>query len=261
MKKYLILTLGLLALLSACSSGTPAATRAPGIPTAAAPTLDGTGWTVSHIDATATLEDQEPSIRFAAGKVSGSATCNQFAGGYTQDGAALTFTQAATTQLMCADDVWMAQEAAFLTALANVTAVRAADSVVELLDADQQIALTLYPAKDQQLEGTTWRLSGIIADEAVTSPASDSLVTITIEGGRLTGKACNRFSGPVEVNGESFRAGPLKSTRMACKTKALSAQESTVLKTLEAVTTVSIEGSELTLATDDGAGLQFTAAE
>lgn len=261
MRKYLILTVGLLSLLSACSSGTPASTTPPAATTAAsAPTLDGSNWIVSHINGTATIEDHEPTITFAEGKASGSATCNRFAGGYTQNDAALSFTQTAVTQMMCADDLWMAQEAAFLTALASVATVRASDTVVELLDADRQIALTLYPVTDEPLEGTTWQLSGILTKDALSSPVSDGSVTLTIKDGKLSGKACNRFSGTVEAADGTFKAGPLASTKMACKSKELTKEESAVLKTLQAATTYAIEGSELTISAPDGTALLFTAA-
>lgn len=261
MRKYLILTVGLLCLVTACNSGTPASTTPPATSTAAsAPTLDGTNWIVSHINGTATVEDHEPTIKFADGKASGSATCNRFFGGYTQDDAALSFDQTAVTQMMCTDDVWMAQEAAFLTALASVTTVRASDTVVELLDADRQIALTLYPVKDQPLEGTTWQLSGILTKDALSSPVGNGSVTLTIKDGKLSGKACNSFSGSVEAGDGTFKAGPLKSTKTACKSKELTKQETTVLKALEAATAFAIDGSELTISAPDGTGLLFIAA-
>ena len=227
----------------------------------AAPELAGTRWTVSHIVGTATLEDHAPSIAFTDDTVSGSATCNRFTGGYRQDGASLVFTPVASTQMMCADDDWMTQEAAFLAALGSSVTVRAADRIVELLDADQRITLTLYPVEDKPLEGTTWQLSGIVTATALTSPADGSTVTMKIADSMLSGKACNSFSGPVATSPTSFKAGPLRSTKMACKTKELTAQETTVLKLLEAATAASIDGSELALTAEDGTGLRFTATE
>lgn len=260
MRKYLILTVGLL-LLSACNSGTPAASTPPTASTAAAvPTLDGTNWIVTHIDGTATVEDHEPTLAFADGNASGSATCNRFAGGFTQDGAALTIGQVAVTQMMCADDVWMAQEAAFLTALSSITTVRDSDGVIELLDADRKIALTLYAVQDEPLEGTTWQLSGILTKDALSSVVNNSAVTLTIEDGKLSGKACNTFSGTVEVSGENLKVGPLMTTKMACKSSALTKQEAAVLKGLQAASTFAIEGAELTISAADGTGLLFIAA-
>ncbi len=261
MTKHLILLAGLLSLLTACASSPQPATPAPTPAGVAAPELAGTRWTVSHIVGTATLEDHAPSIAFTDDTVSGSATCNRFTGGYRQDGASLVFTPVASTQMMCADDDWMTQEAAFLAALGSSVTVRAADRIVELLDADQRITLTLYPVEDKPLEGTTWQLSGIVTATALTSPADGSTVTMKIADSMLSGKACNSFSGPVATSPTSFKAGPLRSTKMACKTKELTAQETTVLKLLEAATAASIDGSELALTAEDGTGLRFTATE
>jgi heat shock protein HslJ len=144
-----------------------------------------------------------------------------------------------------------------------VAGVRAAGTGVELLDATGKAVLTLAPAPAESakpLAGTTWQLSGIIANEAVTSPVAGTTVTLTITGDQLTGKACNTFSGPVTVDGSSFKAGPLMSTKMACDNAAETSQETQVLTTLEAATRYAIEGNTLTLKAPDGTGLEFQAA-
>ncbi|HQZ00179.1 MAG TPA: META domain-containing protein [Propionicimonas sp.] len=261
MKKYSIWAIGLAALLSACSTTTPAAPASAPTPAASAAALAGTSWTVTAIKGTATLDGHQPTMMFEDDSVSGLASCNRFTGGYTQDGAGLTFGTLATTAMMCTDAAVMTQEQTFLMTVPTVAGLRTIDSGLELLDASQQVALSLAPVEDKPLVGTTWKLSGVITNDAVTSPVAGSSVTVKIADGKLTGKACNNFNGSVEVTDDgSFKAGPLRSTKMACASQELSAEETAVLTTLQAATSYTIKGSTLMLKAADGTGLEFLAA-
>lgn len=256
MRKLWLLTAGLV-VLAACSSSTPAAPRDPG-----APELAGSAWTVTTINGTASLTDARPTMAFADGRATGLASCNRYSAGYTQDGAGLAFDQVASTAMACSPEAVMTQEQAFTEALGKVAGLRPAGDGLELVDASGRPLLTLAPVApvaDRPLEGTVWQLSGIRDGEAVASPVAGTTVTMQLSGGRLTGKACNNFHGPVRVDGESFAAGPLASTKMACA-DAENAQETTVLAALEAAKTFAIEGDRLTLATAEGSGLEFVAA-
>lgn len=260
MTKNAIWAIGLAVLLSACSSTTPAAPAPASTPAASAPVLDGTSWAVTGIKGAPTLDGHQPTMQFEADSVSGLASCNRFTGGYTQDGANLKFDTMAQTAMMCADAAVMTQEQAFLTTVATVAGVRTAETGIELVDAAQQVALSLAPVEDKQLAGTLWRLSGVITNEAIASPVDGGSVTMSIADGQLTGKACNNFGGTVEAGEEgSFKAGPLRSTKMACANEELSAQETAVLTTLGRVTSYTIKGSTLTLKAADGTGLEFLA--
>lgn len=256
MRKFWMLTVGLVALLTACSSATPAAPQ-PG----PAPELDGTAWTVTQIKGAATLPDHQPTMEFADGRVGGLASCNRFTAGYTQNGAELEVAEVAQTAMLCSPEEVMTQEQEFSAALGAVAAVRTAGDGLELLDANQEVLLTLAKLLDQPLEGTDWQLSGIIEADAVSSPVAGSTVTMRISEGKLTGKACNTFNGAVEVDGESFKTGPLMSTKMACANEDETAQETKVLTILQAATTHSIKASQLTIKAADGTGLEFTAAK
>ncbi|MFT4109519.1 META domain-containing protein [Propionicimonas sp.] len=254
MRKIWLVPVGLLALLAACSTPTPAAPA-----TAPAPALAGTSWTVTQLNGSAPLAAHEPTMDFGTSDVAGSASCNRYTAAFTQDGGSVTITPGVLTQMACAEDV-MAQEHAFTLALTQVAGARTAGSGVELVNADGTAVLTLAAVEDKPLEGTEWRLSGVIADEAVSSAAGDGTVSLTITGGQLSGRACNSFHGPVAASGGSFRTGALASTKMACASAALTKQEHTVLATLQAATSYAITGDQLIISADDGAGLVFTAA-
>ena len=256
MRKFWMLTVGLVALVTACSSSTPAAPQS-----GTAPDLDGTSWTVTQIKGAATLANHQPTMEFVEGRVAGLASCNQFGAEYTQSGGELKIAQSAQTAMLCSPEEVMAQEQEFTAALGAVAAVRTAGDGLELLDANQAVLLTLAKLLDQPLEGTDWQLSGIIDADVVSSPVAGSTVTMQISDGQLTGQACNRFNGTVEVDGESFKTGPLMSTKMACPSEDETAQETKVLATLQAATTHSIKASQLIIKAADGTGLEFTAAK
>jgi heat shock protein HslJ len=256
-KKYWIMTVGLLALLAACSSSTPAA------PGASVPALDGTSWVVTAIGGTAPLAGHQPTIAFAGDHASGLASCNQFNAGFSQMGSTVKLTPGAMTAMACTPEAVMTQEQAFTAALAATANVRAAGTSAELLDAKGVVVLSLQPAPAETakpLTGTTWQLSAIIAQAATASPVAGSTVTLQVNGDQLTGKACNTFSGQVTIDGASFKAGPLMSTKMACANPGENAQEAAVLTALQAATSYAIAGDTLTLKAADGTGLEFRAA-
>lgn len=258
MRRLAALMVTLMALLSACAApvaGTPS-------PTASPITLDGTSWVVTQIKGAATVAEKQPTMAFADGKVGGNASCNNYSGGYTQQGGTLTIGPVAQTAMACADDTLTKQEAAFTGALGEVKQVRAAGTGAELLDTAGSPVLTLAPAPKvtpKPLVGTAWTLSGIVANQAVTSPVADTTVTMTLTDDSVSGKACNRFRGPVKIDGENLTVGPLASTKMACESEAESKQEATVLAILDEVTSYTIEADTLTLTAPDDKGLTFTA--
>lgn len=79
-------------------------------------------------------------ISFVEGRVNGSAGCNNYMGGYTADGDALTFTPLASTKMLCGPDV-MAHEDRFLSLL----------SLVETAEITFDERLVLAPASDLTL--------------------------------------------------------------------------------------------------------------
>jgi heat shock protein HslJ len=132
-----------------------------------------------------------------------------------------------------------------------------------LLAASGRVVLSLQPAPAETprpLTGTTWQLSAVIAKAATASPVPGSTVTLQVNGDQLTGKACNTFRGQVQIEGSSFKAGPLMSTKMACANPDENAQETAVLTALGAATSYAIVGNTLTLKAEDGTGLEFRAA-
>ena len=93
------------------------------------------------------------------------------------------------------------------------------------------------------LVGTEW----VLADLAGTPALPGGKATLAFpEAGRVSGNAsCNQFTGAVTISGDSLKVGPLASTRMACVDSAVSKQEDTYLKALDAATRYAYQDPDL----------------
>jgi heat shock protein HslJ len=243
--------LSALLLLTACT-GTASGT----------PQLNGTSWIVSSIAGTATVTDQQPTLVFADGRVSGSTGCNTVSGAYTQNGDGVTFSPMAVTQMACPEPV-MSQETAFLAALNKVARANGDTTTVRLLGAsgDPLLTLTTPPVPSPTpLAATTWSLESIIEGTTASSLVAGTSVTLTVnsDAGSYSGKACNNFGGDVTVAGDSITFGVAHSTNVACPADEL-AQENGVLSILPHITTWVVAGNTLTL-TAPGNTLRFVAS-
>ena len=128
MRKLWLASLGIVAVLTACSSTTPAGPAAT-----PAPTLEGTSWTVTAINGTAPITGNAPTMEFTDAAVTGSASCNRYNAAFTQDGSKVTITPGVTTAMACGADV-MSQEHAFTVALTQVSGARTTGEGAELTD-------------------------------------------------------------------------------------------------------------------------------
>jgi heat shock protein HslJ len=80
--------------------------------------LNHTTWIIAMIDQFPVLEAIPTEVRFADGRVSGTAGCNRFNGTYDVASNALTFGPMASTRMICPEKQ-MAQEAKFLALLSG----------------------------------------------------------------------------------------------------------------------------------------------
>lgn len=85
--------------------------------------LDGTGWTIVMMDQLPVLEGISTELRFADGKVSGTAGCNRISGSYMTQGGEIQFGAIASTRMVCPEKQ-MAQEAKLLNLLQGRVATR-----------------------------------------------------------------------------------------------------------------------------------------
>ncbi len=107
--------------------------------------LGGTSWALTSISGAPPLPGRTISLAFENGEVRGSAGCNTYFGTYTVDGTSLTIGDLMWTEMACVEPEWMAQEAAYLAILANVSSFSLGDGRLDLLSSDAQ-TLAFTPA-------------------------------------------------------------------------------------------------------------------
>jgi heat shock protein HslJ len=221
---------------------------------AASPGLDGSAWVLSDLPGKALVPQSSSTLQFAAGRASGSDSCNRFAGAYTQDKSALSFGQLVSTQMACAAEV-MEQARAVTTALSTTRSHRISADTLELLGADGRI-LAVYEAQSTQLPGTEWTAIGINNGKGgVASLVAGSTVTLAFgTDGRASGSAgCNRYTASYESARDTLKFGTAAATRMMCATEGVMEQEQAFLSALGKVATFRTEGDRLELRGADGA--------
>lgn len=97
--------------------------------------------------------------------------------------------------------------------------------------------------KGQIVAPSTWRASAILGAPLV----AGSTVSLAFSAdGKVSGNAtCNRFAGPVTLQGDIVKFGALAVTRMACAGEDLNQQEARFLKSLETAERATITGGTL----------------
>jgi heat shock protein HslJ len=117
------------------------------------------------------------------------------------------------------------------------------------------------PAAQQKLVslvGTQWTLEEIGGKPVI----EHSHATLAfMEAGRISGNgSCNRFMGPVEINGDTIKLGLLAGTKMMCDPAAAD-QETAYLKALEAAQRFEMNDQKLLIhVTGSNLPLRFHAA-
>jgi heat shock protein HslJ len=201
-------------------------------------------------------------IEFSDGQVSFSGGCNGHSGQATFAGDQLTVGPMMSTMMAC-DQPLMDQDAAvaaFLNAGVTVLldgnnlALTGADGArIELLD--REVA-----DPDRPIEGTTWVVTGVISDEAISSGWGEAVASITIVDGQAQVAAgCNRGMASASIGEGTITFGPLALTKMMCDDEAMRL-ETAVTTVLQGEVTFDIEADSLTLMNGTN-GLMLTADE
>lgn len=181
-------------------------------------------------------------------QVSGFAGCNTFKTTAVFTAQTLKLRPLATTRRACPEPQ-MAVEQRYLQLLAGARVyVRQGQRLT--LTTGTARAVYVYGSEAGRRLVATWRLVGFQGDQPLT-------VTFAADG-RVSGSGgCNTFVGRYTVDDQTLSVGPLASTRRACATPELQAQEQRFLQDLQQVTRVEVSGPQLTLITRNGTRLQF----
>lgn len=206
------------------------------------------------------VEGSEITMSFLDDTVSVNAGCNTMNAGFEISDGTFTADQFASTMMACPDplmeqDVWVGE---FLTASPGIAL---AGSTLTFTGDDASI--TLSEVQPAALVGTTWAVTGTVANQGVSTVPTDptASITITDDGTVAVDTGCNTGSGDVEVTDATLVFGPIATTLRACVDE-VADLEANVLSVLQGEVAYEIDGDNLSLRTGEGAdeiGLELTA--
>lgn len=243
--------------VAACGSDDDAgSTSAP-----SAEDLSGRGFVSSDVAGYDLVEGSEITMNFLDDSVSVNAGCNTMNGGFEIADGAFVADQFAMTMMAC-DGPLMDQDTWLAEFLASSPSISLDGSTLSF--SGGEVTITLDEIEPAALVGTTWTVTGTVANEGVSSVPADSTASITIadDGTVAVNTGCNTGSGSVEIGDDTLTFGPIATTKMACPPEQ-TALEASVVSVLQGEVSYEISGSALSLRSGDGAdeiGLELTAS-
>jgi len=225
------------------------------------PVLEDTRWKLSeYLDESGDLQPVIPDTaidaQFAAGKVSGSAGCNRYFGGYTsgEKGRLVFDGRMGATQMACEQPV-AAQEHRYLGLLSSVNSREIRDGMLLLQDKQGQLVLKYRAESPLTLENTSWQATGINNGRGgVVSSATATGVIAMFADGKVSGSAgCNNYSASYEISHSLITIGPVMTSRRLCaEPEGIMAQEQEFLQALAAATQYTLTADRLELRDSNG---------
>jgi heat shock protein HslJ len=211
--------------------------------------LEGVTWQLStYVEggtSVAVPDQVAATATFGSGRVSGNNGCNSYSGPYQASGSTLTIGPLMSTLMGCGP-VQSALETAFMTLFQAAGSYTATDSQLTIFDTSGAKTMTFTPQPAATLEGA-WDVTNYNnGKQATVGPVAGSTISLIFGAdGSVSGNAtCNTYNGTYTVDGDALTVGPLATTRMACATEELNAQEAQYLAALQnAATWEIIDGS------------------
>jgi heat shock protein HslJ len=226
-------------------------------------TLKGTLWLLnSFVSADAvssTLAGSTISAEIRDDMISGSAGCNRYFASLIETGGRLEIGPLGMTRMACEDGL-MQQEALFARILQAVTGWQIDGHSLTLTTADgEALVFSGEAMPEATLEGPTWSLLGFQTGEMLASPLTNTVITVTFEGGNVGGNAgCNSFGGSYSVDGTQLTIGQdMFSTAMSCGDET-DAQERRFLQALASAESFTLADGKLMIS-HAGGELVFSA--
>jgi heat shock protein HslJ len=235
-------------------------------------TLEGTTWVLeAYLNSEGTLAsvlpDSEVTATFEDGNVAGNAGCNGYFGSYRfHGGTKLTVTVMGMTEMYCAPDALMTQEADYLAALDKTASYIIAEDrlQIENIGGDEILVYSaLGSAPSAPLVDTRWLLTGYNNGQGgFASVLAGTEVTASFgKDGNLDGSAgCNNYNSSYQVEDPSASSGAMSvgmvaSTMMMCPEPGIMEQETAYLAALQSAAAYEIQGDQLAIVGADGTRL------
>ena len=221
--------------------------------------LEGVTWQLSTYEANGSPvtvpAEVTATATFANGQVSGTNGCNSYSGPYQASGSSLTVGPLMSTLMGCGP-VQSAIESAFMSAFQASASYTATATQLTIYDASGARTLVFTPQAAVTLVGTPWNVVNYNnGKEATVSVAAGSEITLQFAAeGTVSGNAtCNQYNGCYTADAGTVTVGPLATTRMACQSEELNAQETQYLAALQNSATYDITNGTLTIRDAAGA--------
>lgn len=258
-RNYILATAALFIIAVACiiTAGCTASTSAPG--------LTGISWSLdSYLDENGTLVPVLPgttiTARFDGEKVAGSAGCNQYSGGYHQNGTALSFSTLAQTLKFCVEpEGIMEQEARFMELIGSAAGWRIESDRLIITNTEGTDTLVFVKGDaPTELTGTSWTLLSLAGEDSTQIPVIDGTTATAIfsADGNVGGNAgCNSYGASYTVDGANLSIKPTTQTEMYCETPGVMDQEDRYFMLLADVASYRMESDRLILTGSEGADL------
>jgi heat shock protein HslJ len=191
-------------------------------------------------------------LHFEKDRLGGTAGCNSYFGDYHLTGDSISVGPLGSTEMWC--DGLMDQGDAYLDLLGAVeTVAHEGQRLILSGPAGWLVFAEQSPVADRALVETVWELQTIITGDTARSVLPGSLITVEFEAdGRVSGFAgCNSFSSTYMLDEKGLGFHIFTTTLMACQDSELMDQESLFLNLLQESTSLSLEGDQLTISSDE----------
>ena len=260
MRRSLIFTLALVALMSACGADQ----AGPSEPGASADEVVGdwvlTGGSIDGADAPV-LEDHRITMTITGSTIGGSAACNSYGGEIVMGADGLHLGNLMQTEMACAEPA-MTAEATYMAALGRVRELFWDGE--ELIARGEGVDLrftALPPPPTADLVGTTWVLDTILVGDVAGSPIGEPATLELNEDGTFSGSTgCRAFAGDWTEQRDQIVAPSWGLDEETCPAD-LSSQDDHVVSVIGDGFIPRIEGNLLTLMDPGGIGLVYRAGE
>ena len=198
------------------------------------------------------------------GSLTGDAGCNHFSAAYTVTADAIAIGPIARTTAACPTTDLQDAESQYLAALGASSTWTQSDAVgLQLIDTQGATQVSFTPIAGPGYIGS-WDVSAFNDGQgAMTLALPGSHLTASFEPGDVVAghSGCNDFFGTYTVIAAAMAIGPLASTRLACASTDLDAQEQAYLAALQAAATWRLDAGTLVLTDSTGAEeVRFAAA-
>jgi heat shock protein HslJ len=206
-----------------------------------------------------TLISSHPiTIDFTEGNVSGTASCNRFAGTYDLSGSSIDFGDLAMTEMACFPEETMQAEALFARALPLVAKVAIDGELILSGDGVELVFAALEPVPEAELTNTVWVLDSLMSGDAVSSASGErATLELFTDGSVLGGTGCRLLTGQYTITGSEVLFNEL-TAQGECDTP-LVEQDDHVVTVLGDGFRVEIDGERLTLWAAGDLGLSYHA--